>query len=63
MRRKFQSGRVNFKLEQGGHWYWNYWKILEYTGKIFHTEIIREKPYFLERSWRIRKYIGIILKF
>ena len=33
---------------QGGHWYWNYWKILKYTGKIFHTGIILEKYFILE---------------
>ena len=48
---------------QGGHWYWNYWKILEYTGKIFHTGIILEKHYFLEKSWKIEKYTEIILEF
>ena len=28
-----------------------YWKILEYTGKIFHTGIILEKPYFFRKKW------------
>ena len=51
---------------QGGYWYWNYWKILECTGKIFHTGIILEKPYFLEKKlkiWKIYWNYTVILIF
>ena len=63
MCRKFQSRRVNFKPEQGGHWYWNYWKILEYTGKIFHTGIILEKPDFFKKAEKLKNILELYWNF